>query len=208
MKGIFAVLGKLVCGPGFEDVVFQTGICSSESLNGILGGSHYNHCWTVHSVFAEALECLLFKRFAECDNMPDMVHILSENESVDKFEIKRLLKDGEVRNMMIRYNRFKEKIRHGEYGKTAQFWLSYYLDIMFNQYLTHHAIQKNNFMLRVHGWKTALSFFFALDLKNYARYGSIYVSTLENLDTTHPGCKELLSHKGLSVQTQRDMLAG
>ena len=134
--------------------------------------------------------------------MPDRVRILLENESVDEFEIKRLLEDGEVRNMMIRYNRFKEKIRHGDYGKTAQFWLLYYFDIMFNQHLTHYAVQTNNFMLRLHGLKTALPFFFALNLQNYARYGSIYVNTLENLDTMHPGCKELLSHKGLSVQAQ------
>ncbi|KAG1685941.1 hypothetical protein GQR58_008889 [Nymphon striatum] len=30
----------------------------------------------------------------------------------------------------------------------------------------------------------------------------IYVNTLENLEITHPGCKELLSEKGLSVQGQ------
>ena len=35
VKEIFAVLGKLVCGSGFEDVFFQTGICSSGSLNGV-----------------------------------------------------------------------------------------------------------------------------------------------------------------------------
>ena len=93
--------------------------------------------------------------------MPDRVRILLENESVDEFEIERLLEDGEVRNMMIRYNRFKEKIRHGDYGKTAQFWLLYYFDIMFNQHLTHYAVQTNNFMLRLHGLKTALPFFFA-----------------------------------------------
>ena len=156
----------------------------------------------MHSIFAEALERLLFKRFTECDNMPDRVRILLENESADEFEIKRLLEDDEVRNMMIRYNRFKEKIRHGDYGKTAQFWLLYYLDIMFNQHLTHYAVQTNNFMLRLHCLKTALPFLFALNLQNYARYGSVYVNTLENLDTTHPGCKELLSHKGLSVQAQ------
>ena len=165
MKEIFAVLGKLVCGSGFEDVVFQTGICSSESLNGVLSGSHYNRCWTVHSIFAEALKRLLFKRFAKCDNMPDRVRILLENESVDEFEIKRLLEDDEVRNMMIRCNRFKERIRHGDYGKTAQFWLLYYLDIMFNQHLTHYAVQTNNFMLRLHRLKTALPFFFALNLQ-------------------------------------------
>ena len=85
MIEIFAVLGKLVCGSGFKDVVFQTGICSSGSLNGVLSGSHYNRCWTVHSIFTEALERLLFKRSTECDNMPDRVRILLENESVKSF---------------------------------------------------------------------------------------------------------------------------
>ena len=102
----------------------------------------------MHSIFAEARKRILFKSLTECDNMPDWVRVLLENESVDDFEIKRLLEDDEVRNMMIRYNRFKEKIRHGDYSKTAQFWLLYYLDIMFNQHLTHYAVQTNNFMPR------------------------------------------------------------
>ena len=67
----------------------------------------------MHSIFAKVLKRLLFKRFNECDNMPDRVRILLENESDDEFEIKRLLEDDEVRNMMIRYNRFKERISHG-----------------------------------------------------------------------------------------------
>ena len=33
----------------FRDVVFQSGICSSGSLNGILVGSHYNWAWAIHS---------------------------------------------------------------------------------------------------------------------------------------------------------------
>ena len=61
MKEIFAVLGKFVCGSGFEDVVFQTGFCSSGSFIGVLNGSHYNPYWTVHSIFAEALEHLLLR---------------------------------------------------------------------------------------------------------------------------------------------------
>ena len=41
-----------------------------------------------------------------------------------------------------------------------------------------------------------------MDKQNYARYGSCYINTLENLDITHPGCRELLKYKGLSVQGQ------
>ena len=57
----------------------------------------------MHSIFAEAFERLLFKRFTEFDNMPDRVHILLKHESVDEFEIKRLLEDDQVGNMIIRY---------------------------------------------------------------------------------------------------------
>ena len=44
MKENFAVIGKLITGSGFEDIVFQANICSSGCLNGILNGSHYNRC--------------------------------------------------------------------------------------------------------------------------------------------------------------------
>ena len=47
-----------------------------------------------------------------------------------------------------------------------------------------------------------LPYFFAIDKQNYARYGSCYINTLENLDITHAGCRELLKYKGLSVQGQ------
>ena len=43
MKENFKVLGHLVRSSGFEDVIFQSG-----SLEGVLGGSHYNRAWRVH----------------------------------------------------------------------------------------------------------------------------------------------------------------
>ena len=47
------------------------------SLNGVLAGSHYNRCWTVHAHLSEALERLLFQWFlTTVDAIPDS---LSEN---------------------------------------------------------------------------------------------------------------------------------
>ena len=43
---------------------------------------------------------------------------------------------------------------------------------------------------------------FVLNKQNYARYGPIYVNSLENLEQMHPGCLELIQDKGLSVQVQ------
>ena len=73
---------------------------------------------------------------------------------------------------------------------------------MRNQHLIHTAIQSNNFSMRLSGLKNMLPYIFVLNRQNYARYGSLYVNTLENLDITHPGCRELIQFKGLSVQGQ------
>ena len=53
----------LIQGSGFEDIIFQSGMSSTGSLNGVLSGSHYNRCWRIHQHFTEALERLLFERF-------------------------------------------------------------------------------------------------------------------------------------------------
>ena len=203
MKEVFNVLGSIVCGSGFEDIIFQADICSTGSLNGVLTGSHYNRCWAVHSNFAEALERLLFKRFLSIYDKSDVMKQLVGRTSVCSKELMKLLENTDMIKLLEDYGYFKNCVRNGHHGMTPQFWLVHYLDIMSNQHLLHSAVQSNNFLLRLHGLKAALPFFFALNKQNYARYGSIYVNTLENLKKTHPGCMELLSEKGLSVQGQQ-----
>ena len=82
MKEVFNVLGSIVSGSGFEDIIFQADICSTGSLNGVLAGSHYNRCWAVHSNFTEALERLLFKRFLSIYDKSDVMKQLVGRTSV------------------------------------------------------------------------------------------------------------------------------
>ena len=56
MKENFGVIRKIVKESGFEDIIFQAGVCSTGSLNGVLTGSYYNRAWTLHRAFLEALE--------------------------------------------------------------------------------------------------------------------------------------------------------
>ena len=90
------------------------------------------------------------------------------------------MNDQEIGAFLAKFEEYKDKVRKGNHGKTSQFWLVYYLDIMQNQHVLHTAIQTNNFYLRLHGLKTMLPYFFAMDKQNYARYGSCYINTLEN----------------------------
>ena len=57
------IIGKIVAGSGFDDIAFQSDLCSSGSLNGVLCGSHYNRSWIIHNTVSEALEGMLFLRF-------------------------------------------------------------------------------------------------------------------------------------------------
>ena len=202
MKEIFTIIGNLVSGSGFEDIVFQAGVCSSGSLNGVLSGSHYNRGWTIHSVLSEALERLSFSMFLEQEtNVPSIIDTLMNDRDISEEELD-IVNNAEVQLLLNRYQQFKEEIRNNKYGKTAKFWTVYYLDVITYLHKIHFAVQTNNFDLRLKGQTDVLPFFFALNKQNYARYGSTYVYAMQNLEKTHPGCKQLIKEKGLSVQGQ------
>ena len=57
------MIGKIVCESGFEDIVFQSELCSTGSLGGVLSGSHYKNSWVIHNAIIEAMERLLLLRF-------------------------------------------------------------------------------------------------------------------------------------------------
>ena len=156
MKEVFGVLGKVISGSGFEDVIFQSGLCSSGSLKGVVSGSHYNRCWTVHSHLGEVLERLLFEKFLTTINeIPKVFEERPRCRDVKEY-FEALVEDEGVHELLDQYMKFEEDVRSGIHGKTSQFWLLYYLDIMRNQHLIHFAVQTNNFLLRLHGLKRVL----------------------------------------------------
>ena len=83
MKEMFSILGLLIKGGGFGEIVFQSGLSTSGSLNGVIVGSHYNRSWKVHEQFAEASELLLYRRFLEDTSLEDN---FNRNKIVDASE--------------------------------------------------------------------------------------------------------------------------
>ena len=71
------------------------------------------------------------------------------------------------------YDKFKESFQNGSLGKTMQSCLIY-LDLTEHQHRIHLAVQENNFTERIIVWEYFLSFYFATNKINYARYGSYY----------------------------------
>jgi hypothetical protein len=180
-----------VAGSGFEDIVFQSGVCTSGSLQGVLAGSHYNRGWTVHNAFSEALERLLLQRFMyeKSATIPDSFYELID---LDTVKLQSLANDASIA-FTVEYERYRSSVRQGSAGKTAQFWMIY-LDLMQAQCVAHVGVQENNVDMMINAWLKLLPMYFALNKINYAQYGSYYVYTLINM--------EHLYKEGLSVQAQ------
>ena len=107
-----------------------------------------------------------------------------------------------LQQFLAGYENYKSDMRNGVYGRTAQFWLVYYLDLMKCQHVMHTAVQENNYDLRRHAWEFMLPFYFGLNKTNYARYGTYYAKCMENIESLYPGNRQLIEKKGISVQGQ------
>ena len=203
MKESFNISGMLVQGSGFEEIVFQSGVFSSNSLNSVISGAHYNRCWRVHQHLTEALERLLFHCFMH-ENGDEMPQAFADEDISNAImgQIDGLRSDSAVRHLWNEYECFKSEVRNGKLGKTAQFWLINYLDVMESIHVLHTAVQGNNYELRIEAWRRMMPFLFALNKTNYARYGAYYMLQLQNLYITHPGCKELVKCNSISFQGQ------
>ena len=164
--------------------------------------SHYTRAWTVHATFLEALERLLFERFLEECNLviPGSYVAAAKEQDVNFPEVISSEAD-----FFTKYQEFWQLVRDGEFGLTAQFWLSLYLDLMEKQHLIHIAVHENNFDLRALCWNSFLSLYFSLQKVNYARYCSFYVEVLLKMEKLYPGCKGLLREKEMYVQAQEHL---
>ncbi|CAB4015941.1 Hypothetical predicted protein, partial [Paramuricea clavata] len=80
------VIGRFVENSGFEDGLFQAGLCSSGSITGVMSGKHYNRCWLVHEAFSEALERLFVKQYLP--TMPKKVEECAQKNQMFEWRIR------------------------------------------------------------------------------------------------------------------------
>ena len=93
---------------------------------------------------SEGLERLLLKRFI-AEFKPEILDALTEASCDDADLINEAIINSTM-GISGEYDAFKENIRNGSLGKTAQFWMLY-LDAMNMQHIAHTSVQVNNFEL-------------------------------------------------------------
>ncbi|XP_065053916.1 uncharacterized protein LOC135682802 [Rhopilema esculentum] len=191
----FGTIGKFVTGSGFEEIVYQAGMCTSGGIKGAISGKHYNRSWLVNECVAEAIDRLFCAEYMP--DIPDEVE-RSLNQKVEKLDVTSILDEETFTAFSSRYKYLKEKCIAGDFGKTPQFWMIYQAAVD-RQHQLHLSANINDFCLRLKCWKESLPLCFAMNKQNYSRYGAYYCKSLEHIEHTHPGAKEELEEKGLSV---------
>lgn len=191
MKAFFGVLGSYVSGSGFEDIVYQAGMCQPGSMKSFLDGKHYNRAFMIHESFAEAISRL----FHEYCNFK----VPSKLKELEPKKLAEIISDRDIQGYIDDYYAKFDEGLSGKFGQTIQYWLRY-VDLVDSLHTLHYSLLSNDFDTRLLGWREMLPSFFFFDRTHYARYGSFYLRSLENIETTHPGAKEELLVSGISVR--------
>ena len=202
---LFGAIGKHVKESGFEDIIIiEDGVCASGSQQKLVSGKHYNRALCVHKLMLEALERLLLNVFqsqeesseALSDETLNLIRQLSEKPDSEEFT--NVTRREDFRRLYNSYNTFKNWIRNGSLGKTAQFWIGY-MDLIWLILTFIRATKENNFHLHLTTLHKLCPMIFAYNHHNYSRYIPAYLITMINLPDTHPGAEDLLTKNGFSV---------
>lgn len=196
------VLGKMMTGTGFEDIVIEAGICASGSLDQVMRGKHYNRAMRVHKLMYETLERLLLQSFFATtegsgifnSNLQEKLEVFIQSPS----GLDEILDSDSFNQLYSKFSAFKDAIRQGDHGKTAILWLNYMDKVALLLQFTR-ATRLNDFDLHIISLWNMCSAFFSFNHHNYARYLPVYLLTLMNLSHTHPGAEDLLRRNGFSV---------
>jgi len=129
MCSYMGAVAKMMSSSGFEDIVVEAGLCASVSIEQVMSGRHYNRAVRVHHRMLDAVERMLLNAFRdtldltqENDSLAAVVALASEPTpgSFCDAEGNQLCME-----FLQRYEDFKDQVRQGSLGKTAQFWLNY-----------------------------------------------------------------------------------
>ena len=201
------MVGKKMAGSGLSDILLEAGLIGNGSLQGVLTGKHYERAMHCHKVVLESLERILLQQFLNregLENVPDglpetskqMLEMIVDNPSDNQLQAS--LNDLHISALVQRYSAFKERVKEGELGKTAMFWIAYMEHIWLVLTLIR-AVKTNDFLLYADCLHRMADIFFSFDGQNYARYLTFFSVFIANINESHPGASDLLKRGAISV---------
>ena len=188
---------------GLADVLLETRVISVGFINGVISGKNYGRAINCRKVMAKGLERLLLDRYLETrclKGLPgDLLqaidrinHIIYERTSEN---LHAAMQNEALGNFLEEYSSFRQQVRSGSQGKTAQLGLAYMNHVSLALLLLY-AGKINDYYLCGACLSKIVNLFFSFDGQNYARYLCYFSLFLFNIVKTHP---ELLKSDAISV---------
>ena len=197
------MLGHKMAGSGYSEIIIEANLTTSGCLKGVLNGKAYSKSLWCLKVVSEALERLLFAAYIS--QRDESAHGPTNADAVDALikqcnpeHLEAALNDKTINEYLFDYMAFQERVRDGELGKTAIFWMSF-LDHARRVFMLLYAVKTNNFNLYHKCMGDMADLFFAFGGMNYSRYLAWFDVFLANIEVSHPGATQLLEKGAISV---------
>ena len=201
MLGIFhvtmmylGITGKKFSDTGLKDLITQSDVVATGSVDKALSGKMYNRSVRAHKIVYEALyRCLLISMEDNNTENHELASTISDiQDKVTEFseEITQISHDEfieshcfeQFNNAVIDYKQYLEST-----SDFAKFWLSYLSMV--------ELLLSTIYATRTGDWDLLLGY--AYDNYNYARYLTPWLSEMLTLETTHPEVYQQLK-RGIS----------
>ena len=202
MMAYFSCIGFFLDGSGGEIMMLDAEVLASGSLNGFISGKHYNRNKRLHPLLATAFETLHFTKFiVEYGPIPDSVIAGLANviEDVTPRDMEDVESADEMLHFLEEYEAFSQLTREGKHGATARYWMIY-IDLISVYFLFSRACRTNDVDLFIYSLSLMCPVFFSANKQNYARYMVRFILNLLNMDTTHPGVRQMLEKGALTIR--------
>jgi hypothetical protein len=185
MMAYFKAIGKFIEECGLPYILIGSGVLAGESLNGFLDGKHFNRCKRLHPLISLTLEKLHFERFLKDQNLDLTDEIKHEINSLSLASGLEFTPSKELLDLYENYHSYRERTLHGDFGKTAQFYLIY-IQLVHYYLILSRAVRQGDHNLYKHILPSINNLFFTFNQPNYARWLVKYSDNLAKVDTTHP----------------------
>uniref|UniRef100_A0A0L8GYW0 Uncharacterized protein n=1 Tax=Octopus bimaculoides TaxID=37653 RepID=A0A0L8GYW0_OCTBM len=181
--GYLKMLGKKTSETRFAEILLEASLTTSGSLMGVISAKNYARSPNFHKILMEALDRLVLACFLQ--NRDEEVPFRKlPKSSRDCFERLATFPSKETKNAPLNDQEICSNIE--EYLHFHHVWLTMCL---------LQAVKTNNFTVDAQYLCLMLDLFFSFGGHNYARYLTIFLMFIANIEHSHPGAEELLKRE-------------
>ncbi|KAL7288309.1 hypothetical protein TKK_0017643 [Trichogramma kaykai] len=187
MLSYHKALGKFINGSGSTNVLIVSEVLSSGSIRTFLDGKYFSRSRKIHPLLSLALRILHFKGFLEeekleLDSLNNVKTFLTSFNNQNDHQ----MLDSSTYEILENYEAYTADTFSKKHGKTPEIFLLY-TKLVDYYIMMELSIRQADLEIYKFTLSKISNIFFIMNHQNYAKYLTIYLDKLENIESSHPG---------------------